>query len=192
MVYTQHRGSQCALPTLPLSLSLSLSLPLPPSLPPSLPLSPSLSLSDTASQLQGHVHWLLELAIKLVSNFSSGNTTCVRIIPANALALRDLFYQLYHSSLVSLSSLAPQLPESGALRLLRQALLLVYIWNKTLPQHIIPVTGLSYTLYSTLHLTHSLTHSPTHPFTLYLTPALPPSPTHPLRRCSLAAVQGSH
>ena len=33
--------------------------------------------SDTASQLQGHVHWLLELAIKLVSTLSSGNTTSV-------------------------------------------------------------------------------------------------------------------
>ena len=36
------------------------------------------SLSGTALQLQSHVHWLLELAIKLVANLSTGNTTSVR------------------------------------------------------------------------------------------------------------------
>ena len=42
-------------------------------------LSLSFSLSGTTLQLQSHVHWLLELAIKLVANLSSGNTTSVRI-----------------------------------------------------------------------------------------------------------------
>ena len=37
----------------------------------------SVTLSGTAIQLQGHVHWLLELAITLVSNLSSGDTTSV-------------------------------------------------------------------------------------------------------------------
>ena len=36
----------------------------------------------------------------------------------------------------------PQLPEPSALELLRQDLLLVYVWNKALPQPLIPVTGM--------------------------------------------------
>ena len=35
--------------------------------------------AGTALQLQGHLHWLLELAIKLVSTLSSGNITAVRL-----------------------------------------------------------------------------------------------------------------
>ena len=37
----------------------------------------SLPLSGTSLQLQGHVHWLLELAIKLVSTLPAANTTSV-------------------------------------------------------------------------------------------------------------------
>ena len=37
----------------------------------------------------------------------------------------------------------PQLPEPSALELLRQGLLLVYVWNKALAQPIIPVAGKS-------------------------------------------------
>jgi hypothetical protein len=76
-------------------------------------LSEQLELSEfiikpgTSLQLQGHVHWLLELAIKLVSTLPAANTT--------------------------------SLPEPSALELLRQGLLLVYVWNKTLPHPIIPV-----------------------------------------------------
>ena len=46
--------------------------------------------------------------------------------------------------------MCPQLPEPSALELLRQDLLLVYMWNRALPQPLIPVTGIY------IHLTLTL------------------------------------
>ena len=46
-----------------------------------------------------------------------------------------------HHTIHVLLLLCCQLPEPSALELLKQGLLLVYVWNKTLPHPIIPVAG---------------------------------------------------
>lgn len=61
-----------------------------------------------ASQLQGHVHWIIEYSIDVVAAIVAGNST--------------------------------NIPDPRGLELLRELLVLVYIWNKALPQPILSVT----------------------------------------------------
>ncbi|XP_064402948.1 uncharacterized protein LOC135348605 isoform X2 [Halichondria panicea] len=68
---------------------------------------------DVSAHLQGHCHWVVDLAIKLVAILA-------------AAAAKD--------------ESKPVVPDDLSLRLLRQSLVLVYLWNRALPQPILPVT----------------------------------------------------
>lgn len=97
---------------------------------------------ETASQLQGHVHWIIEHSIKVVDAVASGHSAIVRLCSALLSSLSS-FITHQPSLPPSFSPHLPlfQVPDTGSLGLLRRSLVLIYVWNKALPRAIIPVTG---------------------------------------------------
>ena len=102
---------------------------------------------ETASQLQGHVHWIIEHSIKVVDAVASGHSAIVRLCSLSSLvlhhppALHPPFSPCLHLSSLPASLPLLQVPDTGSLGLLRRSLVLIYVWNKALPRAIIPVTG---------------------------------------------------
>ena len=97
------------------------------------------SYPETASQLQGHVHWIIEHSIKVVDAVASGHSAIVRLCSLSSLVLHHP--PALHPPSLPASLPLLQVPDTGSLGLLRRSLVLIYVWNKALPRAIIPVTG---------------------------------------------------
>ena len=105
-----------------------------------------------AAQLQGHAHWITEFAIKVVSAALGGKTATVSTTCYSEMVLHNSSFPGVKNKEAPVTTLiyiykltapvfTPQVPDTRTLVLLRQSLLLVYMWNKALPQPILLVTG---------------------------------------------------
>ena len=84
-----------------------------------------------ASQLQGHVHWIIEYSIGVVAAIAARNSTNVGGNEGGP----------YDQSCSGTLYVRLQIPDLSSLELLRELLVLVYVWNTALPQAVVSVTG---------------------------------------------------
>ena len=89
-----------------------------------------LPLSGTASQLQGHIHWVLEFAIDIISTTAKGDITMV-----------THFCKTFCKMFMQPPPPPQKVPDVSTLLELRMTLLLVHVLNKCLPVPIVPVSG---------------------------------------------------
>lgn len=88
---------------------------------------------EVACHLQPHCHWLLELAIQIVAAIAEGQ------VHVNALlgrSVADVVMEMEDTA-----GPTDENPSPSMLDLLRQLLLLVFVWNKSLIQPVVPVSN---------------------------------------------------